>query len=734
MSVTNETYRVTATLATAAQAIPVTFYFLENNDLVAYQTVAGVDTLMVLNTNYTLTGEGVEAGGTLTTIGGTVGAVWTIARADALTQDEEFIYMGKISPATLERGYDRLTMQVQRLYSKVARALRFPITNAEGGELALNDRKGKLLSFDATTGVPTFTDPLTLIPSDPSVAAAILVETNRATAAEAGKISIQSLRITATNQQIICVGDSLTKGTTPYVTIPYPTALASLPCALGATVSNLGQPSEGITNIVSRYNAEVKPLLQATGKTFNTLIIWVGANDYPTVDTASTYVARIEAYATTAKADSVAPLRVGVVTTMRRADTGLSAAIESIRQQINVLERSSTVFDFVIDADRLFPNPCDYLYFVYGNVHLGDLGNVKLANEINRVLTTQTDAASDPLYGNRLGVQNWLYNDGTSYGSFSPTGAELTAGTGDFTVAFWAMFPTYQTGTASNGGTVLGGQTNSLAIVFLNDGTLSTVKTNVATTGHTNYASFAGKWTHFVLARYLTVTNVYINGNYAHSYFDNNNYSVSSNELFSRNFGDLRYKGYISDFCFAKRAIGFEEVLEIMNTGRLSNMTSVSVMFPSIIAPNGRIKDVSSYNNHVAMPSSCVASNDSIISEVSVPSGSAVTVTNGATINAASLSLGAGKWQIDSATDFNLTGTTATSLNSGISTTSATFGSYGTYVGVPLNLTTATWNLTSNNGRMYLTLTATTTVYLLARLYFSAGTATAGGWIRAKRL
>ena len=199
MSVTNETYRVQVTLATAVQAIPVTFYFLEQDDLIVYQTVAGVDTLMVLNTNYTLTGEGVEAGGALTTIGGTVGAVWTVARADALTQSEEFLYSGSLAPAAVERGYDRLAMQIQRIYSMAARSLRLPVTNAEGGELALNDRKGQLLGFNATTGAPEYTLKQDII--DDAAAAALASEVAAQAAQAAAEVAQVAAELAETNAE-----------------------------------------------------------------------------------------------------------------------------------------------------------------------------------------------------------------------------------------------------------------------------------------------------------------------------------------------------------------------------------------------------------------------------------------------------------------------------------------------------------------------------------------------------
>lgn len=159
MSVSSETYRVQVTLTGPNDAVPIGFYFLDNSDLVAYKTVDGVDSLLVLNTDYTLAGAGAEAGGMAAMIGGDADDVVTFARADALTQEEEFLYMGQLTPSTIERGYDRLCMQLQRVYSLAKRALRFPITAAEAGELGdVATRKGKTMQFNATTGALELVD------------------------------------------------------------------------------------------------------------------------------------------------------------------------------------------------------------------------------------------------------------------------------------------------------------------------------------------------------------------------------------------------------------------------------------------------------------------------------------------------------------------------------------------------------------------------------------------------
>lgn len=196
MAVTNETYRVQVTLTGSGQAIPLPFYFLEDGDLAVFKTVAGVDTLLVLNTNYTVAGAGDPEGGMIAMIGGTNGDVITVARSDALTQEEEFLYMGALSPSAITRGYDRVVMQLQRLLSMAKRSIRFPVTNAEGGELSLTARMGKLLGFNATTGAVELVDGTSLVEETAANAAAAAVSAENAALSEAAAAAFAGVAYT----------------------------------------------------------------------------------------------------------------------------------------------------------------------------------------------------------------------------------------------------------------------------------------------------------------------------------------------------------------------------------------------------------------------------------------------------------------------------------------------------------------------------------------------------------
>jgi hypothetical protein len=125
-----------------------------------------------------------------------------------------------------------------------------------------------------------------------------------------------------------------------------------------------------------------------------------------------------------------------------------------------------------------------------------------------------------------------------------------------------------------------------------------------------------------------------------------------------------------------------------------------------------------------------------------VASGSAVSLTTDTTANVTSISLTAGDWDVSGQVDYVLTGATSTLQQMGISLTSATLPSQagGSGLGTDplrsslLQTTTITGTMNLPVGPVRVSLSATTTVYLVAQASFSAGTTTAYGTIRARRM
>ncbi len=112
---------------------------------------------------------------------------------------------------------------------------------------------------------------------------------------------------------------------------------------------------------------------------------------------------------------------------------------------------------------------------------------------------------------------------------------------------------------------------------------------------------------------------------------------------------------------------------------------------------------------------------------------SSVALTTAAAVNATSISLTAGDWDVSGG--FSITDTSS-NMNNGVcgwSTTSATFGPNGTYAQV--GGSSLALNSYSNSVPMgRLNLTSTTTVYMVCEAIFSSGTVNAGGIIQARRV
>lgn len=116
-----------------------------------------------------------------------------------------------------------------------------------------------------------------------------------------------------------------------------------------------------------------------------------------------------------------------------------------------------------------------------------------------------------------------------------------------------------------------------------------------------------------------------------------------------------------------------------------------------------------------------------------VASGSAVSLTTATTANVASISLTAGDWDVGGNVNFTETTSTVTARSAGLTSTSATVPTDGSeaFCGVQSTVTSETNSITLSRKRF--SLSGTTTVYLVARATFSAGTCAGFGQITARR-
>lgn len=183
MTVASQTSRVSYSGDGSTTAFAVPFYFLAAGDLKVYKGGA----LQTLTTNYTVSGAGNEAGGTVTFVSApTSSQSVVILRDTALTQGVDYAPNDPFPAASHEQALDRLTMISQRLNDKLGQALLIPDDEQLTGTVpARATRAGKYLTFDAT-GNPSVssTDVQSLVTSaQTSAAAAATSATNAATSA-----------------------------------------------------------------------------------------------------------------------------------------------------------------------------------------------------------------------------------------------------------------------------------------------------------------------------------------------------------------------------------------------------------------------------------------------------------------------------------------------------------------------------------------------------------------------
>lgn len=134
------------------------YRFFENADLVVESVdAAGTVTTHVLNTDYTVAGADLDAGGTVTMVTPPAsGERLVIRRVVEATQETDYISGDPFPAESHERALDRLTMLVQQNQEVAARALVIPSSDTTGTNVTLPraaDRADKVIRFDSAGNV-----------------------------------------------------------------------------------------------------------------------------------------------------------------------------------------------------------------------------------------------------------------------------------------------------------------------------------------------------------------------------------------------------------------------------------------------------------------------------------------------------------------------------------------------------------------------------------------------------
>lgn len=112
----------------------------------------GVETVQVLNTDYTVSGVGNANGGLITmSIAPAATYTLTISRNTPITQEVDLENRRSVAPEVLEDAYDKLTQIAQDLSEQLGRAIKISVTEGGNPTLTLEGdvQPGTFLGFDA---------------------------------------------------------------------------------------------------------------------------------------------------------------------------------------------------------------------------------------------------------------------------------------------------------------------------------------------------------------------------------------------------------------------------------------------------------------------------------------------------------------------------------------------------------------------------------------------------------
>ena len=214
MTLASETYRNQYSGNAVTVEFAIDFYFLDDAHIraVLYNSTTEVETELALTTNFTLVGEGVPAGGTLTMLVAPASTeTLTIIRDVPLTQETDYVENTTFPAESHEAALDKLTMGVQQLQEQNDRTVKIAVSQTESVDLPIfiADRAIKVDTAGTGLEMSTYDPDEAQTDSAASAAAAGLSETAAEaaqTAAEAAAASNSYVKTMTANETPAFVG------------------------------------------------------------------------------------------------------------------------------------------------------------------------------------------------------------------------------------------------------------------------------------------------------------------------------------------------------------------------------------------------------------------------------------------------------------------------------------------------------------------------------------------------
>lgn len=163
--ITSLTNRIQYSTDGVGFTFPYPFKILKDADLQVYLSTGATDVLQLLTTNYTVTGAGVDTGGSVlfnTPPGAS--KIVTIRRKLPETQESDYIPNSDLPAATIETDFDKMVMLIQQLQDQLDRCVRYNDTDTNINQPILPyylNRAGRVMGFNGEGD-------LTLFPYDPN--------------------------------------------------------------------------------------------------------------------------------------------------------------------------------------------------------------------------------------------------------------------------------------------------------------------------------------------------------------------------------------------------------------------------------------------------------------------------------------------------------------------------------------------------------------------------------------
>ena len=172
MTVSSSVNKVTYSGNSATTVFPVNYYFLENSHLQVILVSNNVETIQTITSQYTVTGAGNPAGGSVTMLTPPpTGTQLIIVRNVPATQETDYLANDPFPAESHERALDKLTMLVQENKEVASRALVVPASTPSTVSTTLpNPSPLGILAWNQNANAINYIPPNSLVTASVSAA------------------------------------------------------------------------------------------------------------------------------------------------------------------------------------------------------------------------------------------------------------------------------------------------------------------------------------------------------------------------------------------------------------------------------------------------------------------------------------------------------------------------------------------------------------------------------------